>query len=126
MRLSIFDNAFVRGVNFYGTLSGPMNTYRVPQIPTRGLGEWEICRVFGKFPNFPNKFELRSAVGRLSRRTLGRVDFFEMAHLSFIDSHRALLTLLWRRNEVRGLNWGDVVHVNNLSLRNDPNTRKTP
>ena len=33
-----------------GTLSGPIDTYLVPQILSHGLGEWEIGRVFGNFP----------------------------------------------------------------------------
>ena len=38
-----------------------------------------------------------------------------MAHLSFLDSHWITLTLLWMRNELCGLNWMEIDHVNNLS-----------
>ena len=56
MGLSLFDNAFVRGVNFYGTLSGPMYNYRAPQIGRRGLENGK----YAAFAEIPPLFQTPS------------------------------------------------------------------
>ena len=76
-------------------------------------------------PNPLNTFELRSDVGRLSLRTSERLDFLR-GRLYQFSILIGPLTLLWRCNEVCGLNWMDVVHVNNLSLRNDSDAMEIP
>ena len=48
-----FDTACIRG-NFYGTLSGPMDTYRVPQIRISGLENGNMPRL-RKFAQFPKR-----------------------------------------------------------------------
>ena len=124
MRLSLFGNAFVRGVNFYGTLSGPMYTYRVPQIRNLGVGKNGKYAVLAEI----------SPLFQTHSNSLAPWGDYLLEHWSdsifrkgpFTISRFPLgpLTLLWRCNEVRGLNWMDVVHFKYLALRGTIRTRE--
>ena len=103
------------GVNCYGTISGPIDTYRVPKILRRGLGNGKYAAL-SEIPPIPKHIRTPQRRGEIISSNIGATRFFERAPLSVLDSHWAPLTLLWRCNEACGLNWRDVVHVNNLSV----------